>query len=80
MDMAMESQQGLTGFDKATDGDASHVRVQRSVIDHFTFERGEIERCFVRGGMKEKNGPVKIFTSGQSGKIVLNGGISSFLI
>jgi hypothetical protein len=37
MDMAMESKQGLTGFDKTTDGDASHVRVQRNVINHFAF-------------------------------------------
>ncbi len=80
MDMSVQGEQRLAAFNKAPDGNAAHMRIERDVINHLAFQPGQIERSFIRGGMEKKDSFVHTIITCQAGEIILNSGVTFFLV
>ena len=79
VDMTVHRHQRLVLINEAPDGNASNVRVQRRVINHFSIKVCPIEFCIVGRGMEEKHRTFEIPPFAQSLQIVLNRSIDQFL-
>jgi len=67
----MQSDQGLTGFDEAPNGNAAHMNIQRYAVDLAAIQGGAIQAGLIGRRMKNKNGLIKGISGAKIFKIVL---------